>query len=102
MTDMRPARLMQGGNGDHSVHETEGSRHALSPSSSDANTWFYPSWKVIVSAYMANTSAGLSRARLFFAPSLRGALATKQSSLVDCSARKTSVHDFVRINPASL
>src|SRR3954454_14007156 len=112
MTDMRRARLMQRAYRDHSEIETEGSRHALSPSSSDANTWFYPSWKVIVSAYMANTLAGLSRARLFFVSVIPGCAASAQSrnpgsrtALDSGFARKARRgmtrrnHNFVRSNP---
>jgi hypothetical protein len=58
MTDMRRGRLMQDANEDHTAWKLR-VRVAHCPPPPVARKLSYPSWKVIVSAYMANT---LSRA----------------------------------------
>src|SRR5689334_22782536 len=65
MTDMRAAVLMHGANGAHSVC-TLSVRVTHCPPPPVARKLSYPSWKVIVSAYMANTSSRARKSPAFF------------------------------------
>jgi hypothetical protein len=65
MTDMRRGRLMQGAKEDHTAWKLR-VRVAHCPPPPVARKLSYPSWKVIVSAYMANTLSRALTSPVFF------------------------------------
>src|SRR3954449_10993047 len=72
MTDMPAAVLMDGANGAHTV-STLSARVTHCPPPPVARKLGYPSWKVIVSAYMATASSRARKSPAFFrAPSDAG------------------------------